>query len=297
MKPSCFVATINLSLTSKLEDELKKRGFSFTKPPYSHFQARKEKVTLTLYESGKLTVQGKGKDELIEFYLEPEILGHFGFSEKEAYLDTTARIGIDEAGKGDFFGPLCIGGVYGGPDEIQTLHKLGVKDSKTMNDKKIRMLAKEIQKTCACTLIALYPSKYNQLYHNFQNLNSLLGWGHASAIENLVKKQGCQKVIIDQFAAEHVLINALKKKGVSVDLTQRHRGEEDLIVAAASIIARNAFLNGIDTLSHELSFQLPKGANAHVIEAGRKLVSIHGEEALSRYGKIHFKTTREILRA
>src|SRR5580693_626798 len=106
-----FVATIDLALADKLREDLVGQGFELTKPPYTLFSAQKTGVSCTLYTSGKLTVQGKGKDEFIAFYLEPEILKKLAYTHPELGVDMTARIGIDEAGKGDFFGPLCIAGV------------------------------------------------------------------------------------------------------------------------------------------------------------------------------------------
>ncbi|MDN3507811.1 MAG: ribonuclease HIII [Simkaniaceae bacterium] len=290
MKPSCFVAKIDTSLSEKLRHDLLGQGFTFTKPPYTIFVAKKGTVSLALYESGKLTVQGKGKDEFIEFYLEPEILGSFEYSHPT--IDKTPRIGVDEAGKGDFFGPLCIAGVY--CSDVQKLLDIGVRDSKSMTDPAILKLAEKIRKCCEYNVIILRPAKYNELYAKFRNLNSLLGWGHASTIAELSAKTGCKTALIDQFASEHVVENALKQKGIEIDLTQRHKGESDPVVAAASILARTAFVNEMDALSEKYGMKIPKGASAAVKQAARSLISRHGREALLQICKTHFKTYAEI---
>ena len=139
------------------------------------------------------------------------------------------------------------------------------------------------------------PLKYNELYEKFGNLNLLLAWGHATVIEQLLQQTGCERVIIDKFAAEHVVETALRKKKQHAELIQRTKGEEDLVVAAASILARATFVRGLERLEKEVNQKLPKGASRMTIEAGKKLVSQQGGEALGRVGKLHFKTAQEIL--
>ena len=294
---TAFVKKIDLALGDKLRSDLLDQGFELSTPPHTVFSAKKKGVSCTLYTSGKLMVQGKDMQDFIAFYLEPEILKDLSFSYPETLVDATPRIGIDEAGKGDFFGPLCIGGVYASEEGMQKLIELKVKDSKRMNDKAILAMAAEIKTYLPHSLIKLFPQKYNELYGKFKNLNHLLAWAHATAIEELVQKTGCRKAVIDQFASEHVVENALKRKQLEVDLTQRHYGEEDPVVAAASIIARAAFVEGIDSLSKMVEITLPKGVNSHVIGAGKQVVAKHGPEMLNKVGKLHFKTAGEILNA
>jgi ribonuclease HIII len=292
---SCFVATIDLSLAQKLRKDLLDQGFELSTPIHTLFSAQKKGVSCTLYQSGKLTVQGKEKDEFIKFYLEPEILGTFGYSYPETEADLTPHIGIDEAGKGDFFGPLCIAGVQADEAMIKELLKIGVRDSKTMGDPAILTMSKKIRLVVPYSIVRLGPPKYNELYGKFHNLNRLLAWGHATAIAELVEKTGCKKVLIDQFAGEHLVLNALKQKQLTVDLTQRHGGESDPVVAAASILARAAFLDGMKFLSEEVNFELPKGASKQVVQAGKALVRKYGPGILQTVGKLHFKTKDEIL--
>src|SRR3990167_9329283 len=237
-KPSCFSTKIDLSLQKKLEEDLLSQGFEITKPAYTIFSAKKKGVSCTLYESGSLTVQGKEMDSFIEFYLEPEILREFHHTHPTAHLDLTPRIGMDEAGKGDFFGPLCIAAVYADSEGIKKLLAMGVRDSKRLGDDTVKKIAGNIRSAYPYTVIRLFPQKYNELYGKFKNLNRLLLWAHAAALEEVVNKTHCRKAILDQFANPHLMEGVLKGKKLEVDLQQRVRGEEDLVVAAASILAR-----------------------------------------------------------
>ena len=290
-----FVATIDSKQGEKLLQELKNQEFEISTPPYTRFSGKKKGISCTLYESGKLVVQGKESAEFIEFYLEPEILKTFTHTHPLAHIASTPRIGIDESGKGDFFGPLCIAGVYVEKEQFALLHALGVKDSKALSDSAIQKIAKEIKKISLYHVVRINPLKYNEIYQEFKNLNKLLAWGHATTIEHLVKQSGCQQVIIDQFANEKVVELALKRKKLIVNLTQRHRAEEDIVVAAASILARDAFLEGLKKLGDEIGISLPKGASQAVKTTGRAILKKLGEEGLTRVCKKHFKTLDAIL--
>lgn len=290
-----FVAQIDLSIAKKLRTDLEEQGFEFTKPPYTVFAAKKKGVSCVLYESGKLMVQGKEMSAFMEFYIEPEILKSFIYTHAELNIDQNARIGIDESGKGDFFGPLCVAGVYAEGKAILHLKEIGVKDSKLLSDEAIHKVARQICAEYEHHIIKINPLRYNELQKQFGNLNLLLAWGHATAIEQLVKSTDCHNVIVDQFAAEHTVINALHKKKLEVQLAQRHRAEEDLVVAAASILARHAFLNSLEKMRVEFDMNFPKGASKATIEAGRKFVREYGVENLGKVAKLHFKTTNEVL--
>lgn len=303
-KPSTYVVNIDTKLAEKLSNLLSDQGFALTAPQYTLFSAKKSGVSCTLYTSGKLVVQGKEMAEFIEFCLEP-FLGDFGFSypKQEKQPDEAnqqaespeGRIGIDESGKGDFFGPLCIAGVFAKPENIGKLKGMGVKDSKAMSDSAILKLAKSIRAECHHHIVKINPQKYNELYSKFGNLNHLLAWGHATVIEHLVAKTECRNIVVDQFADERVVLTALKRKSLELNVLQRHRAEEDVVVAAASILARETFLLGLEALSREFGIALPKGASAATIKAGKLLVEKHGVEALRQVGKLHFKTYQAII--
>lgn len=294
-KQNLYVTQVDVSIEKKLLADLIAQEFEISHPAHTLFSGKKSGISCTLYQSGKLLVQGKEIGPFIEFYLEPEILGSFQYGYEDLQVDTTARIGVDEAGKGDFFGPLCIAGVYGNPESIKNLIKLGVKDSKTLKDPTIIKLAHEIRKVCAHHIVKINPFKYNELYLKFKNLNNLLAWGHATVIENLVQETNCHKVVVDQFAKEHVVETALTRKGIKLDLLQRHRAEEDVVVAAASILARATFVDGIQKLGEQFDIVLPKGASSAVIKMGQHIYAKHGEEGLKQLGKLHFKTFNQII--
>ena len=296
MKPSCFSTKIDLSFKNKLLNDLKEQGFEFSQPMHTIFAAKKQGIVCVLYKSGALTVQGKEKDQFIEFYLEPEILKDFSYSYPHEHVDLTSRIGVDEAGKGDFFGPLSVAGVYAEKDQIKKLINLHIKDSKKISDSNILKLSTKIKDLCPFySILRLFPQKYNELYAKFKNLNLLLAWGHTTVIANLLEKTKCKKAIIDQFAKKSVIEDAISRKKINIEVEQRTHAEEDVVVAAASIIARAGFLTGLDRISEKLSIQLPKGASSKVIEIGKRIVNKHGEEILFEISKIHFKTKDDIL--
>jgi len=293
-KPSYFVAEIDLKLAEKLRADLLSQGFELSSPPHTVFAAKKKNISCTLYKSGKLTVQGKEKDPFIEFYLEPEILGSLSFTHPEVHLDLTPHIGLDEAGKGDFFGPLCVAAVFADGEGIKRLSQIGVRDSKKLSDRSIALLAEKIRQAYPYTVIRLFPAKYNELYGKFKNLNRLLAWAHTAALHDLVQKTGCTEALIDQFAEPYVMQNALTQKKLDVHLVHKIGGESDLVVAAASILARNGFVEGIHSLSTEWEMELPKGAGAPVTKAIGEFRNKWGVEALNKVGKTHFKLFREL---
>ena len=294
-KPSTYVATVDILIAPKLKADLLEQGFEFSQPPYTVFAAKKKGVSCVLYESGKLTVQGKDSNQFIEFYLEPEVLKDFSFTYKELEIDQLPRIGVDETGKGDYFGPLCIAAVFAGGEDVIKLHKIGVTDSKKLTDVRAIEIGKKIQSQFAYHIVKINPAKYNEMYEKFKNLNRLLAWGHATVIKKLAELTRCNEVIIDQFGHESLVINALGKEFQNIKLTQRHKGEEDLVVAAASILARKTFLEGMALLSKEMNMELPKGASAQVIKVAKKLYQRDGKEGLAKAAKLHFKTTLEVV--
>ncbi len=292
-----FVTTLPKEMTEKLKMLLEEQGFSFTIPPYTLYSAKKKGLSVTLYASMKLCVQGKEMAEFIEYHLEPEILKTFSFTHPTASIDQRARIGVDEAGKGDFFGALCIASVFAESEAIEKLAKLGVRDSKNITDSVISKLCKAIKEHCQYEVIQIGPERYNTLYKQFKNLNSLLAWGHATAIEKLSTKSGCTVVIVDKFAHEYVVENALKRKKLNITPEQKVRAESDIVVAAASILARGAFLQSIEALSKAYEMEIPKGASSKVISAGKKLVAKFGPGILEKVAKTHFRTTDSIIHA
>ncbi len=202
--------------------------------------------------------------------------------------------GVDESGKGDYFGPLVIAAAAVGDLEKPLLSDLYVRDSKKMTDARILTVARVIKEQVPHDLVVIMPDRYNDLYQKIGNLNKLLAWGHARAIENLLGKVDCATVISDQFAGAHVLERALMEKGRKVELIQQVRGESELAVATASVLARAEFLIAMDRLAREFDMTLPKGGGALVDTAGAKFIRRHGVEAMRRVAKLHFKNTKKI---
>ncbi|MDH4186582.1 MAG: ribonuclease HIII [Nitrospira sp.] len=205
------------------------------------------------------------------------------------------RIGIDESGKGDYFGPLVIAAVFVDATTQSELTLMNVRDSKKISDDRILEMAPDIRMICPNSMVTIGPQRYNELYAKIRNLNHLLAWGHAKALETLLEKVSCGRAIADQFGNERLIQNALQEKGRTIILEQRHKAESDLAVAAASILARAEFLLRLKRLSEEIGTTLPKGASSAVELAGRMIVKKHGEARLGSVAKLHFKTTRAIL--
>ncbi len=205
----------------------------------------------------------------------------------------TGHIGVDESGKGDFFGPLVVAGCYVEPTWATKL--TGVVDSKKVTDKNAVRLAEVIKELCPHYVLVIMPRRYNELYSEIKNLNRLLEWGHAKVIEEVQKIHHCELAISDQFADPRRLVQKLKLKGVDIELKSFVRAESDLAVAAASILARAEFLHRMDELSDESGMTLPKGASSMVITAGKNYVDTFGAENLGQVAKLHFKTTQQVL--
>lgn len=290
-----YVTKLDPALSNKLRQDLQDQGFELGKPEHTVFQGKKKGLTVTLYHSGKLVVQGKESPDFIEFYLEPELLQELTFTNAHSAHDEKPRIGVDEAGKGDFFGPLCIAGVYGGKEEIEKLLKIGVTDSKKLLDSAIKKMARQIKQEVPHHIVRINPIKYNEIYPKFGNLNLMLAWGHATVIAALSEETGCTSALIDQFSAQPHVLNALKKKGLRIDLEQRTKAESDPIVAAASILARDAFVSGIDKISEDCHILLPKGASDKVLQCGKNIYRSRGIEIFDTIAKKHFKTMTQIL--
>jgi ribonuclease HIII len=205
---------------------------------------------------------------------------------------------VDESGKGDFFGPLVIAGVYVDRGIARRLLDGGVQDSKRVtSDARIRALGQAIRQETGGLheTVLIGPAKYNELYAGFGNLNSLLGWGHARVIENLLaRKPECPRSLSDQFADARVIERSLRGKAREIIIEQRPRAESDVAVAAASILAREAFIDWLDRTGKKLGVRLDRGVSGPVKEAARKLVEKGGAAALREVAKVHFRTAHEI---
>ena len=286
----------------RLREVLERDGFEFEEKPHTLFAARKGRLHVSVYRKGpKVLVQGRDTEDFVRFTLEPEILGEarLGYEEVHQPDMFEPHFGIDESGKGDFFGPLVIAGVFTDRDIARALLDAGITDSKRITSSaRIRQLAEVIRRTpgISTAIVAIGPERYNELHTRFGNLNRLLAWGHARAIEKLAAlRPDCPRALSDQFARADVLARALRAQGVKLKLDQRTKGESDVAVAAASILARERFVDWMEKTSAAGGVKLPFGASAGVISAGKQVVERHGAAALGQVAKLHFRTTARVL--
>lgn len=291
-----------VSLRKKLDE---RAGYEPVEREYAAFCFEGPKVNVTYYaKRGKLVVQGNGADEFLEFVLliNPKTLQSLVASGRESAkrsVDMTPHFGVDESGKGDYFGPLVIAGVYSDERTADALVKLGCKDSKAIpDDKVIASIAAKIMKVpgVAYEVVCIGPKRYNELYAEFGNLNKLLAWGHARVIAALHEKvPTCPRALSDQFASnEWVLKSALAKRRIPVQLEQRTKAESDVAVAAASILARARFVKWMADTAAASGCAMPLGCAGHVVKAAQAFVDKYTKERLHEVAKLHFKTTAKI---
>ncbi|NQU40436.1 MAG: ribonuclease HIII [Lentisphaerae bacterium] len=294
-------------LTSEQQDTLEAllRSGNYRPIRVEHTRIAVELPTcnISLYKSGTCLVQGKGAAEFVEFTLEPLVLMAAGLGYEDILNPeaTAPHMGVDESGKGDFFGPIVIVSAYIDPALAETMRKMDVKDSKQItSDKKALRLGEELRNLLGNrhSVVKIGPSAYNRLYSKMRSVNTLLAWGHARAIENLLEViPDCPQAISDQFGSKEQVERALMKKGQKIELVQRHKAESDLAVAAASIIAREMFLRSLKQQEEYHKTTMPKGASAGVREWAVELVKKKGPTVLLETAKCHFKTTDQVLAA
>jgi ribonuclease HIII len=296
-----YTAVLTPKQVEALRCLLEEAGFVFSSKPYTLFFAQKNKLSVAVYEKGpKLFLQGKGIEDFVSFELEPKILGEarLGYEEVHSPEMFEPHFGIDESGKGDFFGPLVIAGVFTDREIARQFLENRIQDSKRIgSDAKVRALAKAIRETPGVVfdVVMIGPERYNQLYLKFANLNHLLGWGHARVIENLLaKRPDCPRALSDKFADSRVIEKALLQHGRHLQLEQRTKAESDLAVAAASILAREKFIDWLERAGRQLGLLLGRGVSAGVKETARQVVEKEGPDALGRYAKVHFRTAHEV---
>lgn len=284
-----------------LRTVLQRKGFEFREVPHALFAATGPKVQVVAYRSGKCVVQGKGTEEFVQFVLEPEITGQalLGYEKIHNPSAYESHIGVDESGKGDFFGPLVTAGVYADEAGIEALVEAGVRDSKTVtSDKRVAELAEMIAAVpgVRAEVIAISPARYNELQQKMRTVNELLGWAHAKVIENMLGRVACPRAVSDQFArTEWTIRKHLGPRGRAIVLEQRHKAESDPVVAAASIIARDRFVKSLQAIGRDFGENIPLGASAQVKALAVRLVQKHGAEKVARAVKTHFKTWAEVL--
>ncbi len=275
-----------------IKKELEAKGASFDIVQYSLWRAKTPLFQAILYTSGKLLIQGKNIDNIVSVI--NKITGVE--EDKNSLIDNNGEkyIGTDESGKGDFFGPLVIAGVQADNLNSEKFINLGVKDSKKLDDRKIMALASQIKANSVHSVIIISPAKYNELYSKFKNLNKLLAWGHARAIENILDKSPCGYALADKFGDESLIKNALMTKGRNIVLNQMVRAEEDIAVAAASVLARAEFVKRMREMENKYELRFSKGVSSKVIEQAKEFIHKYSFERMNEVAKMHFKTVKEL---
>ncbi|MSP71868.1 MAG: ribonuclease HIII [Myxococcales bacterium] len=272
------------------------KGFEIRDAPYAFWQARGPGCNATFYTSGKLLLQGPEADVYRALLGDdtPETRPYHRALGKHPQPLPAEWIGTDEAGKGDYFGPLVVAGVSLPRKAIEILAELGIDDSKKLSDDRMSTMVEAVRSLGPWEELVIMPARYNEMYGRARNLNLMLAWAHAKVIENLLEKGAATWVLIDKFAEERVVRGYLGEKGKAVALTLRTKAEEDPAVAAASVLARSAYMRCLRALSKRYDVELRPGAGAPTLAVGRELVRRHGPEVLAETGKLHFVTTQQI---
>lgn len=303
------IASYTIKLDDAQMEQLRKicaeRGWTPFEVAYTRFAFKADhlKVNVSAYTSGKVVIAGKGTEDFVRDVLEPEVTG----AAKLGYDDVLhpdwfeAHAGLDESGKGDFFGPVIAATVVADRGMIEAWIKAGVKDSKKISEQQIFKLEQIIRdtkgavvRTCFCGM-----PKYNELMARpGANLNRLLAWQHATALEQALAERRVPWGLLDQFTEQPLVQRELARKGVAdFDLRMRTKAEEDPVVAAASVVARAEFQRQIVALSKRFGGKLQKGAGPLVKEQGAQIIARFGARALGEYAKLHFRTAYEVVAA
>lgn len=301
--PNSYTFKLSPGQQDELAGLLNQGNYLPIEVPYTRVAVDAEGCKVMLYTSGKCLVQGKGATDFVQFVLEPLVLQEVrtGYEEVLHPQAFEPHLGIDESGKGDFFGPMVVAAVYTNEDLTRQFQEIGVKDSKNISsDKKAMAMARQIRERLGnrFALVTIGPRAYNRLYAKMRSVNTLLAWGHARALEDLLDVvPSCPRAVADQFGPKRQIEQALMRKGRTIALEQRPRAESDPAVAAASILARAAFLYGLEKMGKELKTEIPKGASSRVVEVATQLVRDRGPAVLVDAAKCHFKTTDKVLAA
>jgi ribonuclease HIII len=258
---------------------------------------------IALYRSGKCLIQGKGAAEFVTFVLEPLVLQQAGLGYESVLNPEESRphIGVDESGKGDFFGPLVAVSAFADEALARTMREMNVRDSKRITSDRVALdLGRDLRRLLGrrFSVVLIGPRAYNRLYAKMRSVNTLLAWAHARAIENLLEVvPDCGMAISDQFGSKAQVSRALMKRGRKIELVQRPRAESDMAVAAASVIAREQFLRALIQLGETYGLKVPKGASAAVQAAAVAIGRKRGPAILLETAKCHFKTADTVLAA
>lgn len=260
-----------------------------SKNPYIRYFLRLPQATASIYTSGKVLLQGEGAEKYARF---------FGYQVLEQTSgQNLPLIGTDEVGNGSYFGGLAVVASFVTPDQHDFLRKLGVGDSKTLTDQKIRQIAPILKEKIQHQALLLSPSKYNEVIGDRYNAVSVKVALHNQAIYLLLQK-GAQpeKIVIDAFTSaknyDKYLAQEANRFSNPISLEEKAEGKY-LAVAVSSIIARDLFLENLENLGRELGYQLPSGAGTASDKVASQILQAYGMQGLNFCAKLHFKNTEK----
>ena len=260
-----------------------------SKNPYIRYFLKLPQATVSIYTSGKVLLQGEGAEKYARF---------FGYQVvEETRGQNLPLIGTDEVGNGSYFGGLAVVASFVTPDQHDFLRKLGVGDSKTLTDQKIRQIAPILKKKIQHQALLLSPSKYNEVIGDRYNAVSVKVALHNQAIYLLLQKDiQPEKIVIDAFTSaknyDKYLAQEANRFSNPISLEEKAEGKY-LAVAVSSIIARNLFLENLENLGRELGYQLPSGAGTASDKVASQILQAYGMQGLNFCAKLHFKNTEK----
>ena len=298
-----------MNVVIKVNDEIKEKMIEYYKDkvrdkkiPYVVFQAEEEDTVITMYESGKVMFQGTSADVDAAMWgvaLENTKEKKDKAKEINKKYYNCNSVGSDEVGTGDYFGPIVVTATYVTKDDIEFLEKLGVGDSKKIDDSKILKIAPEIAKRVKYRSVILNNSEYNEKYTKDVNMNKIKAIMHNKVLYQLMteEKPKVDYIIVDEFAREARYYDYIKEMpNIQRNITFMTKAEDkNLAVACGSIISRYLFLKEFDKICDELHIPLPKGAGRDVDTIGEEVVEKYGEEKLKDIAKLNFRNTERIL--
>ncbi|MCQ2396137.1 MAG: ribonuclease HIII [Lentisphaeria bacterium] len=314
------ISFIGYELTSAeietLHAKMAEANWLFSEVQYAHWRGTQGKVNITAYLSGKVTFQGAGCEMVAEYFLPGKAAApskkqpqarKLDDGRTESALEVALRTdpamfephaGIDESGKGDFFGPLVIACAYTDAESAARLLDAGVRDSKLLSsDAEAKKLATTIHNVLngRYSFVIIRPERLNEMHAQSGNLNSILAWGHATALEELLTRvPPCPRAISDPFGRGNLVRRHLKERGKGIALDEHPKAEADIAVAAASILARAIYIKEVSRLSESCGLTLPKGCSQKVVNTAREFLKLHSKEALAGYAKTFFKTFEQL---
>ena len=260
-----------------------------SKNPYIRYFLKLPQATVSIYTSGKVLLQGEGAEKYASF---------FGYQVvEETSGQNLPLIGTDEVGNGSYFGGIAVVASFVTPDQHAFLRKLGVGDSKTLTDQKIRQIAPILKEKIQHQALLLSPSKYNEVIGDRYNAVSVKVALHNQAIYLLLQK-GIQpeKIVIDAFTSaknyDKYLAQEANRFSNPISLEEKAEGKY-LAVAVSSIIARDLFLENLENLGRELGYQLPSGAGTASDKVASQILQAYGMQGLNFCAKLHFKNTEK----